>query len=89
METINVNIAAIEEKIGKLQTLMAECEAINVETNAVVGSGMSIEVIEAVDAEYQAIKTAVLTLLDHSVSFFDNIKMSLVEADDNAANGLN
>lgn len=88
MATINANITALEEKIGRLSALKTECEAISVETNEVVGSGMSIEVIHAVDAEYTAIKTAVIALLDNSVTFFTNVKASLVEADENAAKKL-
>ena len=49
---------------------------------------MSIEVIHAVDAEYTAIKTAAIALLDNSVTFFTNVKASLVEADENAAKKL-
>lgn len=89
MATINTSITALEEKIGKLKTLKSECEARCVDPNDVVGSGMSIEVIQAVDTEYQTIKIAVQTLLDNSIAFFENVKLSLVRADNNAANKLN
>lgn len=89
MVKINANIAAMEEKIGRLKTLRTECEAIEATANTVVGSGMSIEVVQAVDVEYAQIKTAVLTLLDNSIAFFNNVKQSLVEADVKAAYKLN
>jgi len=89
MATINANIAALEDKIGKLTSLKAECEAIDVKEKPVVGSGLSIEVVHAVDTEYALIKAAIETLLSNSIAFFSNVKASLVEADEKAANKLN
>lgn len=88
MSTINTNITALEKKIDKLSLLKTDCEAINAKANELVGSGISIEVVHAIDMEYEAIKTAVVTLLDNSVAFFTNVKSSLVEADKKAADNL-
>lgn len=89
MEKINVNIEALKDKIEKLVALQTECSDIDVTANALVGSGMSIQVIHAVDNEYAQLKESMLTLLGHSISFFQNVESSLVEADDQAANQLN
>lgn len=89
MATINANISALEKAIEKLATLKTECEAISVEANEKEGSGMSIEVIHAVDKEYASIKTTIILLLDNSIAFFNNVKTSLVNADDAAAKKMN
>lgn len=89
MEKINVNIAALEGKIEKLMALQTECRGIEVTANTLQGSGMSIQVIHAIDDEYAQLKETMLTLLSNSIAFFQNVKSSLVEADDNAANQLN
>lgn len=89
MKNINANIAALEEKIEKLRTLQGECESIDVSANELVGSGMSVQVIEAIDQEYTQVKDTIVSLLSNSIEFFQNVKASLVEADEKAANKLN
>lgn len=89
MAKINANIKALESKIEKLTTLKSQCEAISVKTNDVVGSGMSIDVIHGIDKDYVLIKEAVIELIGNSISFFENIKSSLVNADNSAANKMN
>lgn len=89
MKNINANIATLEEKIEKLRSLQGECESIDVSTNELVGSGMSVQVIEAIDQEYTQVKDTIVSLLSNSIEFFQNVKASLVEADEKAANKLN
>lgn len=89
MEKIDVNIVALEDKIEKLMALQTECSNIDVTANALVGDGISIQTIHAIDNEYAQLKETMLTLLGHSVSFFQNVRLSMVEADDQAANQLN
>ena len=89
LKNINENIAALEEKIGKLRELKTECEAISVRAYDVVGGGESINVLTAIDEEYANIKNTIIALIDNSVLFFENVKKSLVEADENAAARLN
>lgn len=89
MDRINVNIAALEDKIDKLKKLQTICSEIDVSPEALEGSGMSIEMLQAIDSEYVQVRDTVLTLLSHSISFFQNMKASLVEADEKAAHKLN
>lgn len=89
MDNIKVNIAALEEKIGKLTTLKTDCESIDTSAENLVGSGMSIEVLHAIDKEYDTIKAAVVQLLGHSIAFFENVKSSMIEADEEASDKIN
>lgn len=89
MKKVNANITVLDEKIEKLRILQGECESIDISANELVGSGMSVQVIEAVDQEYTQVKDTMMSLLSNSIGFFENVKASLVEADEKAANKLN
>lgn len=89
MKNISANIAALEEKIEKLRILQGECESIDVSANELEGSGMSVQVIQGIDQEYTQVKDTMVSLLSNSIEFFQNVKASLVEADEKAANKLN
>lgn len=89
MKNINANITVLDEKIEKLRILRGECESIDISANELVGSGMSVQVIEAVDQEYTQVKNTMKSLLSNSIGFFENVRASLVEADEKAANKLN
>lgn len=89
MKKVNANITVLDEKIEKLRILQGECESIDISANELVGSGMSVQVIEAVDREYTQVKDTMMSLLTNSIGFFENVKASLVEADEKAANELN
>lgn len=84
-EQINVSVAALEEKIAALRKLKTDCEALDTSEDALVGSGQSIAVYQAIDQEYALIQKSILTLLDNSVQFFENVKKTMEEADRQAS----
>ena len=86
MINILVNVAALDAKIGKLNALKAECEAIDVTANDLVGSGLSIDVLKSIDEEYAAIQLAIVQLLDNSIQFFTDVKSTVVKTDGRVAN---
>lgn len=88
MKEISTNIAALAEKIQKLRDLKAECEGIDVTEVPLSGSGVSINALTLVDQEYALVKTAMVTLLSNSISFFENVKTSMVIADRKASGKL-
>lgn len=82
---INANVTALAEKIQKLRDLRTKCEGLSVSPVTVSGSGQSITMLSLVDQEYDEIKAAMLVLLDNSISFFSNVKTSMVIADKKAS----
>lgn len=89
MNTINVNIEILENKIQKLENLRTQCESVVVQSKPVQGSGKSIDAINNVDKEYAVVKNRIHTLLSNSIVFFNNIKRSVIEADESAASKTN
>lgn len=85
MPEISLNIELLEEKIQKIRDLKTTCDGIDVSTESLVGSGQSIAIIQLVDQEYPLLKTAMGTLLQNSISFFENVKNSMIEADTEAS----
>ena len=85
MAEISLNIELLEEKIQKIRDLNTTCEGIDVATEPLVGSGQSIAIIQLVDQEYPMLKTAISTLLQNSISFFENVKNSMIAADAEAS----
>ena len=81
MAEINLNIELMEEKIQKIRDLKIACDGVDVSTESLVGSGQSIAIIQLVDQEYSMMKTAIENLLQNSISFFENVKNSLIKAD--------
>ncbi len=88
MMEINANVTALAEKIQKLRDLRTECAAVSVAPTTLSGSGLSIDTLALIDQEYDEIKTAMLALLDNSISFFSNVKTSMVIADRKASNQI-
>lgn len=84
MVKILVNTGKLREKIGKLEVLKAECEAIDVTANDPVGSGQSVAVLQSIDEEYKVIQAAIVQLLDNSIQFFTGVKESAEKADQGA-----
>lgn len=85
MKKISVNIEKLEDKIQKIKELKADCENIDVSIESQVGSGNSIEIIHLIDKEYSLLKKSIELLLQNSISFFENIKESMIEADTEAS----
>lgn len=85
MAEISLNIELLEDKIQKMRDLKTSCDGIDVATEPLVGSGQSIEILQLVDQEYPLLKTAISTLLQNSVSFFENVKNSMIAADTEAS----
>lgn len=85
MNTINVNVEILEDKIQKLENLRTQCESVVVQSKPVQGSGKSINALNNVDKEYVVVKNKIYTLLSNSIVFFNNIKQSVIEADESAA----
>lgn len=85
MNQINLNIDLLDEKIQKINNLKLTCDVIDVNEVPLSGSGESIAIIQLVDKEYSLLKSAVVTLLQNSVSFFENVKNSMIEADSEAS----
>lgn len=85
MNTININIDILEQKIQKLRDLKTTCQQVDMEPESIVGSGESISIIKSVDEKYVEIKTAIINLLDNSILFFESVKKSEMEADEEAA----
>lgn len=85
MAEINVNLSALENKIGRLKVLRDSCECISDNAMSMEGSGESVIQLSNVDAEYEQIHSAMLTLIDNSIGFFENIVSSVAQADLKAA----
>lgn len=85
MNQINLNIDLLDEKIQKINNLKLTCDVIDVNEVPLSGSGESIAIIQLVDKECSLLKSAVVTLLQNSVSFFENVKNSMIEADSEAS----
>lgn len=85
MAEISVNIELLEEKIQRIKDLKTLCDGIDVSAESLVGSGESIAIIQLVDQEYPLLKNAIGTLLQNSISFFENVKNSMIEADTEAS----
>lgn len=85
MTEINVNLTALENKIGRLRTLREFCESIPTNAMAVQGSGESVTELSNIDTEYEQIHSALVMLIDHSIGFFENISASVEQADLKAA----
>ena len=85
MNTIEIDKKVLEEKINKLKQLRDTCEGLNVKPEDIRGSGQSIGMLAKADAKYQILKDSILQLLDNSILFFDNVKNSLVSADEKAS----
>ena len=88
MAEIKINTEKLEEEIQKLRDLAQKCERIDVDQESVEGSGESIAMVTAIDKEYSAVKEGFRTLLENSVSFFENVRNSAAEADNKAADKL-
>lgn len=88
MSQINVNLSSLEEKIEKLRTLSNTCEAIDASSKALSGSGLSIDALSLIDQQYPLLKKSISTLLLNSISFFENVKNSVVEADAEASSNI-
>lgn len=85
---IKINIDALDNKITKLKNLRDRCNDIVATEKNMEGSGASIDLINQIDKEYTAIKTTFQSLLNNSISFFENIKTSTTQADAKAAKNL-
>lgn len=85
MAEISVNVELLEEKIQKLKDLKTVCDGIDVTTESLSGSGQSIEIIQLVDQEFPLLKSAIGELLTNSISFFENVKNSIIGADTEAS----
>ena len=85
MAEISVNVELLEEKIQKIRELKSTCDEIDVATETLSGSGQSIDIIQLIDKEYPLLKSAVGELLTNSISFFENVKNSMIKADTEAS----
>lgn len=89
MSEIKINTSTFEEKIQRLKDLSQTCEDIEIKEKSVVGSGESVAMVTVIDKEYTALRKSLLNLIENSISFFENIKISVTSADEEAANKLN
>lgn len=88
MGEINVNVEILEEKIQKLRDLKSSFSEVDVTVADIVGAGKTIDVINTIDKEYALIKSKILTLVHNSINFFENIKLSVIEADETSSLGM-
>lgn len=88
MGEIKVNVEILEEKIQKLRDLKDSFSEIDVTVEEVVGAGESIGVVNAIDEEYTLVKSKILTLIHNSIKFFENLKSSVIDADEASASGI-
>lgn len=80
-----INVESLQTQINELSALKQECTSYTVDIKSVVGSGLPIDVLAALDAEYGNIKTAIELLLDNSAAFFQGVLDDYVAADEYAA----
>lgn len=85
MREISTNVVSLAEKIQKMRDLKAACEALDVTSTPLSGSGESIDTLALIDEEYALIKTTIETLLANSIGFFENVRTSMVMADRKAS----
>ena len=89
MDSIYINTDVLENKILKLEELRERCMAACVQARVVQGSGDSVEAVRDTDKAYMVIQEKLHTLLSNSVLFFRNIRESVIEADQLAADEIN
>ena len=88
MIVINTNILVLGEKIERLRTLKTQCEGLDIRTAAPEGSGLTNARLQALDGQYTVLRDAMTELLGNSIEFFENVKKSMVEADNASAAGI-
>lgn len=85
MGNISISVRRLEIDINRLRNLKKECEEASPFWYSKDGGGRSIDTLYNVDMDYQRIGSAMCTLIDNSIQFFENQKMSFVKADEAAA----
>ncbi len=88
MGEVKLNIYDLDGKIQKLRDLKAECEEVDVMIKPLSGSGEIIDMIALIDKEYPMIKATILAIISNSISFFENVKTSMVSADKSASTNI-
>ena len=88
MQEININVEILEDKISQLSALHKACATIPFKTKDMKGSGESVSAIHEVEQEYDALKTCFEQLLSNTIQFFENVKQSVVGADEGISAGL-
>ena len=88
MIVINTNIVALGEKIQRLRDLKVQCEGLDVRTVPSEGSGWTNAQLWELDNQYTVLRDAMTGLLDNSIQFFENVRQSMVEADEASAAGI-
>ena len=82
MSNFKVDVNLLEEKITSLSNIKDEIERIdNMEETPVEGSGTSVNILNQIDKEYKVIQDNFIVLLTNTISFFGNVKTSVIEAD--------
>lgn len=88
MLEIKLDVLRLTHEIQKLRALKGVCENIKVDEVPVEGSGQSVDKLNAIDREYAVLRTAVIRLIENSISFFENTRSSMVSADEKASSKI-
>ncbi len=88
MPEISVSVAYLDTQIGLLRSLQIECSGLDMKSEDVVGGGQSIGVYQQVDEYYDTLKASFDELIGNTVSFLQDTRNKIAEADTKAAAGL-
>lgn len=88
MAEINIDVEKLNSKINKLKQIESRIQNINMKPDSVVGGGESIEVLHSISKQYEIIQQSMLTLINDSINFFENVENSFVSSDNTAASKI-
>ncbi len=85
MPEISVSITYLDTQIGLLRSLQTECNGLDMKAEDVVGGGQSIEAYQQVDEYYNTLKASFNELVGNTISFLQDTRNKIAEADAKAA----
>ena len=88
MDEINVDVENLKNKISDLKQIRADIQGIKVQPDSKCGGGGSIDMLYNITEQYEVIQNSLLTLLDNSIGFFENVENSFVSSDNTAASKI-
>lgn len=89
MGTIKISYSELETKIFELQTMRTDWNNYATKIKPELsGGGMTITVADEVAEAYVKLYKAVCTLCDNTISFMENVKKSVSNTDEEAAEAM-
>lgn len=85
---IKLSYEILEEKVTELNTLLSECDGLDMATETPVGGGEYLTFVTQIDEAYADIRSAMSALISNSASFFTNVANSMREADQESADKI-